>query len=183
MSCDEIKVIEQTNNINLITQQDQVDVVSEDVTIEIVSSSESVKVTDVAEETIIINASDVIFAGSMSLDIDMGCSINEQVNDAVYVSGANLVSRANASSIDTAEVIGFIVSKASDTSCKVRINGTVDGFSGLTAGEIYFLAETDGNITTTPVTAKDSVLFAIAKAINDTEIIVTTSNQDFVIRS
>jgi hypothetical protein len=68
------------------------------------------------------------------------------VNDAVYLSGSNLVNRANASSVATGPAIGFCTSLVGPTQCRVRIEKNLGGFSGLTPGGSVFLDLSSGGI-------------------------------------
>lgn len=81
------------------------------------------------------------------------CLSGDAVGDAVYISAANTVAKADAD--DTAKIpaVGLIVSKQSSTSCTVRFNGLVTGLTSLTAGAIYYLSATAGAITATAPTA------------------------------
>lgn len=122
-------------------------------------------------------------SSNVNVEFDATCTASEAIGQPVYVSGINTVSQADASSESTADVVGFVVAKASTTSCTVRTNGVVSGLSGLTPGTTYFLSETTGGITSAPVTTSGAVLFAIGKALSSTELIITVSNQDAITRS
>jgi hypothetical protein len=76
------------------------------------------------------------------------CTASESVGDLVYVSGANAVAQADASSLSTSEVVGFVLLKSSATACQVTVQpGPVTGASGLTAGDPVYLSETPGAVT------------------------------------
>jgi hypothetical protein len=73
------------------------------------------------------------------------------VRDAVYVTGAGLVDRANASAMATAPAIGFVSAiPVPGATATVRYAGQLAGFAGLTPGATYFLTTVAGAITTTP---------------------------------
>lgn len=72
------------------------------------------------------------------------------IRDAVYLSGADNVSKASAAGDTTAQLLGFATAAASDTaSVVIRKFGVLTGFSGLTAGARYYLSATAGLITST----------------------------------
>jgi hypothetical protein len=68
------------------------------------------------------------------------------VGDAVYVSAADTVDKADASAAATTPVVGFVVSKPLATTAIVQYDGELGGFAGLTTGARYFLALTAGEI-------------------------------------
>lgn len=182
MSCDEIKVIDETNEITLINHEDKINVVTEETTTVIVDNREVVEAREEETEKIIINASDVIFSGSTALDIDMNCTATEQVGDAVYVFGDGEVRQANNSDISIAKVLGFVVNKSSDTTCKVRVAGVVDDFTGLSSGSQYFLSGVSGDIDTIAPTTTGSVLVRVGQAIDSDRFMVNINN-NYIIRS
>lgn len=75
-------------------------------------------------------------------------SASVQVNDAVYISSANTVDRADATAGSTAiPVIGFVTSKPTPTTAVVQYSGVLPNvFVGLVPGTIYYLSETPGGI-------------------------------------
>lgn len=69
--------------------------------------------------------------------------------DVVYVTGTGAVERADASAVaSSATVIGMVEALDSPSvgKCLVRFNGDLDGFAGLTPGEIYILSTNPGGI-------------------------------------
>lgn len=92
--------------------------------------------------------------------------------DAVYISAADNVSKADASSEATARVIGFNNSGVvADTgTAEICSEGVHSGFTGLTPGATYFLSETAGLITTTPPSADESVVVQVGYAKSATEL-------------
>lgn len=72
------------------------------------------------------------------------------IRDALYISAADSVSKASASAVGTAQLVGFAKNAAIDTgSVTVVSEGVLTGFSGLTAGARYYLSTTAGTITAT----------------------------------
>lgn len=91
--------------------------------------------------------------------------------DALYISAADNVSKADASAESTARVIGFAEAGAADTaSVNVVSEGVLGGFTGLTAGATYFLSETAGLITTTPPSNDESAVVQVGYAKSTTEL-------------
>lgn len=182
MSCDEIKVIEEVNEITLIDHQDKVNVVNEEEKAIIVDNLDVVEVREEVAEKIIINASDVVFSTVQSIDVDMNCTTTEQVGDAVYVFSDGEVRQANNSNISTAKVLGFVVSKSDDTNCKVRIAGIIDEFVGLSVGSQYFLHNVSGDITDSPPTSSGSVIVRLGQPLEGDKFLININN-NYIIRS
>lgn len=183
MSCEEVKIINENNTIQILDNKNIVKVVDQQNKIDIIDNKDVVEINEGIGEKVVINATDTRFSIVQSIDIDMECTSAEQIGDAVYVSGNGAVSRANATSIATAEVFGFVVTKSGDNNCKVRTAGFLGGFSGILYGQTYFLDISDGQITTIAPTASGNVVFAIATGLDESRIRIITSNRDLVIRS
>ena len=107
------------------------------------------------------------------LDVDFACTASESVGDAVYISGNGTVSTADKSSITTAQVIGFIASKPTDTTCKVRTANLLSGLSGITYDKLYFL-DASGAITDTPPTT--GVLVRVGQGYNASSLLINIDN-------
>lgn len=76
------------------------------------------------------------------------CPAGVAVGDAVYITGADAVDKADASAIGTSPAFGLVRFKPSTTECIVQSSGEMDVFAGLTAGDTYYLsASTPGGIT------------------------------------
>jgi len=91
--------------------------------------------------------------------------------DALYISAADNVSKADASAESTARLMGFAAAAAADTTTvSVCSEGLLGGFSALTPGATYFLSETAGLITTTPPSTDDSAVVQVGYAKSATEI-------------
>ena len=108
------------------------------------------------------------------VDVDLTCSATEVVGNAVYMFSDDVVKQANNTLLATASVIGFIASKATSTSCTVRMSGALAGFSGLEVGKDYFLDSVNGGITKTPPTT--GVLALVGRPISATEFGINISN-------
>lgn len=77
----------------------------------------------------------------------------------VYISAADTVSLASASSTTKAQVIGLSsASAASGATVPVVSDGVLPGFSGLTPGARYYLDTTPGAITTTTPTGSGNTI-------------------------
>lgn len=85
---------------------------------------------------------------TQSFQDTFSCPSTVQVNDTVYVSGANAVDRANGASGSTANpTIGFVTSKPTPTTCVVQFAGVLPNrFVGLVPGTIYYMGLTPGAI-------------------------------------
>lgn len=91
--------------------------------------------------------------------------------DAVYISSADTVSKANASSVIPAKMIGFTsASAASAGVVPIVSEGLLSGFSGLTPGARYYLSTTAGLITTTIPTGSGHTIVSTGFAKNATNL-------------
>lgn len=118
-------------------------------------------------------------AGIVKLVAGENISINDQVyistgtgNDAGRTAGQ--IYKADASNDDRAEVIGFapkaIISGAIG---EVQTSGNLTGFSGLTAGKVYYTsASVPGQITETPPSANGEWIIPSALAVSSSQIII-----------
>lgn len=92
--------------------------------------------------------------------------------DAVYISSADTVLKADATATSTAKIIGFAplaITATSDGS--IQEDGVLAGvLSGATAGDVYFLSETAGQISTTRPTASGSMVVKVGYAKNATDL-------------
>jgi hypothetical protein len=113
------------------------------------------------------------------LDIDYTCTATEQIGDAVYQSGNGIVSQADNAIIGTARVVGFIASKPTTTSCKVRTGYPLSGFTGLVFDKTYFLGLA-GAITATPPSI--GVLVKLGNANNTTSLLININSQRIIRR-
>jgi hypothetical protein len=90
------------------------------------------------------------------------------IRDAVYISAADKVTPANANVDATANLIGFATStEIATATVQVRQGGVLTGFSGLSAGALYYLsAATPGAITSSAPTGTGNriMLAGIAKS-------------------
>lgn len=91
-------------------------------------------------------------AGESISDRDM---VYQHTDGKVYVAKAN-------STASAATVIGFAQASASvNDSVKIRVGGVQTGLSGLSAGVMYYLSTTAGQLTATPPSGSGQHLVAI----------------------
>lgn len=67
------------------------------------------------------------------------CDASLSVLAPVYISAANTVAIASANDVNKIEVLGFVKSKPTPTTCIVQTENELDGFSGLIPGTHYYL--------------------------------------------
>lgn len=85
--------------------------------------------------------------------------------------GSNLASMADASSVSTADAIGFAKGGVLNGQVvSICSEGVLDGFSGLTPNARYFLSETPGAITTTPPSTDEAVIVQVGYAKSTTQM-------------
>jgi hypothetical protein len=92
--------------------------------------------------------------------------------DAVYISAADSVSKADATAEATSRVIGFADGAILDTqSGNICHDGVLNGFSGLTPGARYFLdPATAGAITSTVPSGDEEAIVQVGYAKSATEL-------------
>lgn len=99
--------------------------------------------------------------------------------DVVYIDGSNGVKRADASAADTAKVAGLLIAPqdaaSGDDGLDLAAPGClIGGFSGLTPGDLLYLSDTAGKLSTTPGTKAK----ACARAVKSTQIMWTLEGVD-----
>lgn len=94
------------------------------------------------------------------------------IRDALYISAADNVSKAIGSGESTARLMGFAVAGAADTApVSVRKNGSLPGFTALTAGARQYLSPTvAGAITETIPVGTGQVVVQAGYARSTTEL-------------
>jgi hypothetical protein len=106
------------------------------------------------------------------------------VLDAVYISAADTVDKADADDTTKQPVIGFVVSKPDPTTAIVRFSGELSGFAGLTPGKTQYLSTVPGQITETapssPPDPPGTIVQPLGFARNATTIVIEIE-RDFTI--
>ncbi len=105
------------------------------------------------------------------------------VRDAVYLKASDLYAKANATSMATMPVWGFIVSKPTPTSGLLRSSGDLGGFVGLVAGTQYFAAMVAGQITATPpaTPVSGNVVEGLGRAKDTTTLTISVADDDYTV--
>jgi hypothetical protein len=91
------------------------------------------------------------------------CLVGMSVGQVVYLSGTDTVGLANATD-STKLAIGVIVSKNTSTQAVVAWEGEISVFSGLVAGQTYYLGTTDGTITAVAPSATGNIVQKVGEA-------------------
>lgn len=103
-------------------------------------------------------------------------SVSVSVLDAVYLDSDGVYKAALADNIDTAKVIGFVVSKDNATTATIRKSGKLEGFTSLTIGGFYYLdATVAGGISSTIVSSPGHVRIGLGVALSSTELLIDIS--------
>lgn len=108
---------------------------------------------------------------------------NISIRDLVYISTgtgndsgrtAGRIYKVDASNDDRVEVLGFATKAITSGSIgEVQVSGNLKGFTGLTAGKIYYAsAATPGAITLTPPSTNGQWVVSVALASSSSEIII-----------
>lgn len=108
------------------------------------------------------------------------CDASVTVGNVVYLSGANMVARADADDVLSQPVIGIVSSKSSITQALVKYNGEMDIFTGLVPGSTYFLSLAPGEFTTIAPSSQGSIVQKIGFAKNTTTLVVLI-DRDYVV--
>jgi len=92
--------------------------------------------------------------------------------DVVYISGADTVNKADASSLSTAKLVGIAIADASESSnVMIQEDGVIAGIlSNATAGTPYFLSTTAGLISTSRPFGPGEIVYKIGYAKNATDL-------------
>lgn len=181
MSCENIVIKDQSTITTITNKNEVIEVVDLAAKTKIASSEDEFVVSEIVGDKITLNATDVFITSSAVTEFSFICTVNENVNDVVYISSSGTVSKANNSSINTAKAIGIIFQKTGDGICRVRILGVISGFSGLIAGKHYFL-DNNAGLSLSPPSASGSVITRLGHAISPTEFLIYIDN-NYTIRS
>ena len=100
--------------------------------------------------------------------------------DAVYLKAADLYAKADATSIATMPVAGFIVSKPSATTGLLRSAGDLGGFA-LVADTEYYAAKVAGQVTATAPAVAGNVVQGVGRAKNATTLTIAVQDDDYTI--
>ena len=123
------------------------------------------------------NRVDITITGGLPTSVYV-CPAGVLVNDFVYISAANTVDRANATSSAAAPAIGVVVSKPSATSALVMFGASeVGGFAGLAPGAAYYIATIDGAISTLAPGAVGNIVQRIGRARSATVLLVQINEE------
>jgi hypothetical protein len=93
------------------------------------------------------------------------------VGDAVYLTSALTVARADADNASARPPIGVVAGISGSTASVAASGAVASGLSGLTAGAVYWLSTTPGQMTTTQ---PGSDAYVMGVAISETQMLVGT---------
>lgn len=111
------------------------------------------------------------------------CPAGAAIRDAMALTGADTVDKADSNDPARLPAIGFVKAKPSSTTCTLQYDGEMGGFSGLTPGITYFLDEvTPGAITATAPTASGGNVQAVGFARNPTTLVIDV-DRDIIVLS
>lgn len=108
-------------------------------------------------------------ASAKAIDDEYTAGENITATDAVYISAADTVSKAECDVAAASLLLGFATATvASAGIASVRKIGKLAGFTGLTAGSRYYLSATAGGISATVPTGAGNVIVQAGYAYNAT---------------
>lgn len=124
-----------------------------------------------------VDQTTVVATGSVQNPYTAGVG-GTAARDVVYISAADTVLPAIASAAGTSQGIGFGVAAAIATATvQVQENGTMSGFTGLTAGSRYYLSGTTaGQITATIPTTSGHTILQVGYAKSTTAMHIRIEN-------
>lgn len=131
-------------------------------------------------KTLTISSSGGAATTSLVSGLVYSCPALVAINDVVYITGTDAADRANATSIVTVPVIGFVTSKPSFVTCVVTYAGEVTGFVGLIPGAKYFLNTISGGISTIAPSSSGNIVQRVGVARNTTTL-VTQIDPNFIV--
>jgi hypothetical protein len=109
------------------------------------------------------------------------CPVGVTVGDAVYISGSDAVSQANATDVSTSPALGFVRFKPTATTCIVQSYGDLSEFAGLIAGDTYYLDDSAaGAITNTAPSTSGTTVQPVGFARNGTTLVIIIDPADVV---
>lgn len=109
------------------------------------------------------------------------CPATTDLRDAVHIISTGVVTTASKSDTPNLPVIGMVVAKPTTTTCIIQTLGYLDGFTGLSEGETYYLDD-DGKITNVPTTTATEALYVIGVAKSSSRLELRIGS-DYIIRS
>ena len=113
-----------------------------------------------------------ISVGAAGIQIILDREASVVVGDAVFVNTGGKVAKADASSVTTTPVAGFVEQLVGATQAKITRQGKFADFAGLSLGGKVFLSTVAGDITQTPPTGSGEVVQELGVAISITEILI-----------
>jgi hypothetical protein len=120
-----------------------------------------------------LQSGDTLDAATTGKDVvNLTASAALAVGDAVYISAAGTVAKAQANAVATARVIGFAAeSIGASASGPIQTDGILPGMTGLTAGATYYLSDaTPGLVSSTPPSGAGKYVVCVGTAISETEL-------------
>lgn len=137
-----------------------------------------------------IPAGDTLSAASSEVDVVAMTNANAGsivIGTPVYVSAAGSVNKASAAAAGTAKVLGLVKdnSIAAAGSGYIQTDGVLSattgawdvvtgGTGGLTAGTLYYLSATAGQLTTTAPSGSGQYVMKVGMALSTTELEIDT---------
>jgi hypothetical protein len=141
-----------------------------------------------------IPSGDTLSAASSEVDVVSMTNANAgaiTVGMPVYVSAAGSVNKASAGAAGTRQVLGLVkdASIAAAGSGFIQTDGilasadwtAVVGTTTLTAGSVYYLSATAGQLTTTAPTGSGNYVCKVGVAISTTELEITTDHNGILL--
>lgn len=111
------------------------------------------------------------------------CPATVVVGDAVYLSGADAVDKADADAALNRPAMGIVSAKPTTTTCTLRYSGELGGYTGLTPGATYYLSTVSGGIVTPTPTGSNVLSQVLGDARNSTTLVIDIERNALLLAS
>jgi len=128
----------------------------------------------ITPDPIVIGVTALEFAVTPTITLDhlYNTIAGTNIRDTVYLSGSDEVQAGDATGIATMPIVGFVVSKPTATTCRVRSEGELGGFAGLVPLDFLYADTIPGALNSVNPSAADTVIQKVARAKNATTILI-----------
>lgn len=113
---------------------------------------------------------------------DLSCPPSTEINDIVYISGDYEVTPAQANIFSTSKGFGFVISKESTTKCTISNFGILGNFTGLSAGNTYFISTSFAGGITDVIPGATEIVCRVGQVLSSTDLFIQI-DQSLTIRS
>ena len=113
---------------------------------------------------------------------EASCLPEDEIYDAVFISGPGTVSRGHVSSINSSDVVGFIQNKIDPSNCIVQTRGLLEGFSALDEGENYYLYNSGDIVKLPTIISEDWNVIPVGVGYSSDMFYINLGRRPYIIR-